>query len=82
MYGTSWFQVVWPCPAADHSVFVGDLAPDVTDYTLQEHFRHFFASVRSAKARVVHLTLHAMPQTMLHTAEFAFAALYRSSQIH
>ena len=31
-------------------MFVGDLAPDVTDYTLQEHFRHFFASVRSAKA--------------------------------
>ena len=39
-----------PLPAADHSEFVGDLAPDVTDYTLQEHFRHFFASVRSAKA--------------------------------
>ena len=35
--------------AADYSVFVGDLAPDVTDYALQENFRHFFASVRSAK---------------------------------
>ena len=35
--------------AADFSVFVGDLAPDVTDYALQEHFRQFFASVRSAK---------------------------------
>ena len=35
--------------AADYSVFVGDLAPDVTDYALQEHFRQFFASVRSAK---------------------------------
>ena len=33
----------------DHSVFVGDLAPDVTDYILQENFRQFFASVRSAK---------------------------------
>ena len=31
------------------SVFVGDLAPDVTDYTLQEFFRNQFASVRSAK---------------------------------
>ena len=27
--------------AADFSVFVGDLAPDVTDYALQENFRHF-----------------------------------------
>lgn len=35
--------------AADHSVFVGDLAPDVTDYVLQEHFRQYFPSVRSAK---------------------------------
>ncbi|CAL8466292.1 g5828 [Coccomyxa elongata] len=34
---------------SDFSVFVGDLAPDVTDYALQEHFRQFFASVRSAK---------------------------------
>ncbi|CAL5226079.1 g8894 [Coccomyxa viridis] len=34
---------------SDFSVFVGDLAPDVTDYALQENFRHFFASVRSAK---------------------------------
>lgn len=33
----------------DFSVFVGDLAPDVTDYVLQEHFRQFFPSVRSAK---------------------------------
>lgn len=36
-------------PAADHSVFVGDLAPDVTDYMLQEHFRQYYSSVRSAK---------------------------------
>ena len=39
----------WLLCAADYSVFVGDLAPDVTDYALQENFRHFFASVRSAK---------------------------------
>lgn len=39
----------FPARAADFSVFVGDLAPDVTDYALQEHFRQFFASVRSAK---------------------------------
>jgi len=37
--------------AADHSVFVGDLAPEVNDFTLQEHFRQHFASVRSAKVR-------------------------------
>ena len=30
-------------------MFVGDLAPDVTDYVLQEHFRQYFPSVRSAK---------------------------------
>ena len=36
-------------PTADHSIFVGDLAPDVTDLVLQETFRQFFPSVRSAK---------------------------------
>lgn len=35
--------------AEDFSVFVGDLAPEVTDYVLQENFRQFFPSVRSAK---------------------------------
>lgn len=34
---------------ADFSVFVGDLAPDVTDYVLQETFRQYYPSVRSAK---------------------------------
>ena len=33
----------------DHSVFVGDLALDVTDQSLQEEFRQFFPSVRGAK---------------------------------
>ena len=33
----------------DFSVFVGDLAPDVTDFVLQETFRQYFPSVRSAK---------------------------------
>ncbi|RMZ52657.1 hypothetical protein APUTEX25_000776, partial [Auxenochlorella protothecoides] len=33
----------------DHSLFVGDLAPDVTDLILQEYFRQFYSSVRSAK---------------------------------
>ena len=33
----------------DFSCFVGDLAPDVTDYVLQEHFRAQYPSVRSAK---------------------------------
>ncbi|XP_020100692.1 polyadenylate-binding protein RBP47B' [Ananas comosus] len=36
-------------PAADHSIFVGDLAPDVTDYMLQETFRTHYSSVRGAK---------------------------------
>ena len=38
-----------PPRPADHSIFVGDLAPDVTDLVLQETFRQFFPSVRSAK---------------------------------
>ncbi|KAL9810861.1 Polyadenylate-binding protein RBP47B' [Arabidopsis thaliana] len=33
----------------DHSIFVGDLAPDVTDYLLQETFRVHYSSVRGAK---------------------------------
>eukprot|EP00192_Tetraselmis_astigmatica_P012858 CAMPEP_0117660440 /NCGR_PEP_ID=MMETSP0804-20121206/6970_1 /TAXON_ID=1074897 /ORGANISM="Tetraselmis astigmatica, Strain CCMP880" /LENGTH=388 /DNA_ID=CAMNT_0005467171 /DNA_START=592 /DNA_END=1758 /DNA_ORIENTATION=- len=33
----------------DYSVFVGDLAPEVTDYALQEHFLKYFPTVRSAK---------------------------------
>ncbi|CAM8916735.1 unnamed protein product [Rhodiola kirilowii] len=33
----------------DHSIFVGDLAPDVTDYLLQETFRLQYSSVRGAK---------------------------------
>lgn len=33
----------------DHSIFVGDLAPDVTDYILQESFRVRYPSVRGAK---------------------------------
>ncbi|XP_024029389.1 polyadenylate-binding protein RBP47B' [Morus notabilis] len=33
----------------EHSIFVGDLAPDVTDYLLQETFRVQYPSVRGAK---------------------------------
>jgi RNA recognition motif-containing protein len=33
----------------EHSIFVGDLAPDVTDYLLQETFRTRYPSVRGAK---------------------------------
>lgn len=33
----------------DFTIFVGDLAADVTDYTLQETFRAHYQSVRSAK---------------------------------
>lgn len=36
-------------PGPDHSIFVGDLAPDVTDYLLQETFRAHYPSVRGAK---------------------------------
>ncbi|GBG78081.1 hypothetical protein CBR_g26019 [Chara braunii] len=33
----------------EHSIFVGDLAPDVTDYMLQETFRGRYHSVKGAK---------------------------------
>ncbi|KAL3647570.1 Polyadenylate-binding protein rbp47b' [Castilleja foliolosa] len=33
----------------DYSIFVGDLAPDVTDYLLMETFRASYTSVRGAK---------------------------------
>ncbi|XP_077210339.1 polyadenylate-binding protein RBP47B'-like [Tasmannia lanceolata] len=33
----------------EHSLFVGDLAPDVTDYLLQETFRAQYPSIRGAK---------------------------------
>ena len=39
----------------DFSCFVGDLAPDITDYVLQEHFRAQYPSVRSAKVCVLFL---------------------------
>jgi hypothetical protein len=38
---------------AAFSVFVGDLAPDVNDFLLQESFRQFYPTVRSAKVRAV-----------------------------
>lgn len=38
-------------PFPDHSLFVGDLAPDVSDLILQEYFRQFYPSVRSAKVK-------------------------------
>lgn len=40
---------MWAAVHVDHSIFVGDLAPEVTDYMLQEHFRQYYPSVRSAK---------------------------------
>lgn len=38
-----------PDAGPEHSIFVGDLAPDVTDYVLQETFRAHYPSVRGAK---------------------------------
>jgi hypothetical protein len=35
----------------DYSVFVGDLAPDVTDFILEDAFRRYFSSVRCAKVK-------------------------------
>ncbi|KAF8409550.1 hypothetical protein HHK36_005628 [Tetracentron sinense] len=38
-----------PDDSADFPIFVGDLAPDVTDYMLQETFRPLYPSVKGAK---------------------------------
>ncbi|KAK6646105.1 hypothetical protein PHAVU_L009343 [Phaseolus vulgaris] len=38
-----------PDAGPEHSIFVGDLAPEVTDYLLQETFRAHYPSVRGAK---------------------------------
>ncbi|GMH07598.1 hypothetical protein Nepgr_009438 [Nepenthes gracilis] len=38
-----------PDAGPEHSIFVGDLAPDVADYLLQETFRAHYPSVRGAK---------------------------------
>jgi len=38
-----------PEAGPEHSIFVGDLAPDVTDYMLQETFRTRYPSVKGAK---------------------------------
>ncbi len=38
-----------PEAGPDHSIFVGDLAPDVTDYNLQETFRSRYSTVKGAK---------------------------------
>lgn len=40
----------------DYTIFVGDLASDVTDYTLQETFRARYPSVKSAKVVIDRLT--------------------------
>lgn len=40
----------------DHTIFVGDLAAEVTDYLLQETFRARYQSVKGAKVITDHLT--------------------------
>lgn len=47
-YGARGAHGIGP-PPQEHSIFVGDVAQEVTDYTLQEFFRTQFPSVRSAR---------------------------------
>ncbi|KAL2931454.1 Polyadenylate-binding protein RBP45 [Bienertia sinuspersici] len=42
--------------ASDYTIFVGDLAADVSDYTLQETFRVRYPSVKGAKVVIDRLT--------------------------
>ena len=41
---------------ADYTIFVGDLAADVTDYLLQETFKNHYSSVKGAKVVTDRLT--------------------------
>ena len=52
----------------DHSIFVGDLAPEVTDYMLQEHFRQYYPSVRSAKVCFAALAVDFISQHAPHAS--------------
>ncbi|KAJ7549447.1 hypothetical protein O6H91_07G053300 [Diphasiastrum complanatum] len=45
-----------PETGPEHSIFVGDLAPDVTDFVLQETFRSRYPSVQGAKVVIDVLT--------------------------
>lgn len=42
--------------SSDYTIFVGDLAPDVTDYMLQEMFRGRYPSVKGANVVMDRLT--------------------------
>ncbi|KAF4372523.1 hypothetical protein F8388_027196 [Cannabis sativa] len=62
--GAQNFRLNWASPGEkrsteetpDFTIFVGDLAADVTDYTLQEVFRGRFPSVKGAKVVIDRLT--------------------------
>ncbi|KAM6585749.1 hypothetical protein CsatB_012751 [Cannabis sativa] len=62
--GAQNFRLNWASPGEkrsteetpDFTIFVGDLAADVTDYTLQEIFRGRFPSVKGAKVVIDRLT--------------------------
>lgn len=41
---------------ADHTIFVGDLAADVTDFVLQETFKPHYSSVKGAKVVIDRIT--------------------------
>ena len=49
---------------SDYSLFVGDLTEEVTDYMLQEAFRRYYPSVRSAKVSAVYRLTDLQVQNM------------------
>lgn len=65
----------------DFSVFVGDLSPEVTDFMLQEIFRQFFPSVRSAKVRPSEKKQHRLPILRPAPVEEKIKHLFAFSQV-
>ena len=56
---------------SDYSLFVGDLTEEVTDYMLQEAFRRFYPSVRSAKVSLKAENATAVPSSILTPCSYA-----------
>ncbi|KAF9606992.1 hypothetical protein IFM89_030411 [Coptis chinensis] len=65
-----------PDAGPEHSIFVGDLAPDVMDYLLQETFRARYPSVRGAKPNRISLCYSKEGSWFLATVIILHEAVY------
>lgn len=53
-------------PVAEHSIFVGDLAPEVDEPYLLHFFQSYYSSVRSVKVRRAALSGEALSSQQAH----------------